>query len=175
MRRIGPALLAATLALAAPAARAQSEMELYMQEGNRMLDAHRDELRQYAQLAGQAIKDKDFRTARKYAQQLTRGDPKRAEAWLILGAAQLGLEDWSAARGTYSTAVRLAPDSPEAHGGLGVAYARTRDARAQQQLAWFATTQAACGTCWQSRDLARFRTDVESAVAVAASTAPPAR
>lgn len=174
MRRWGPAMLM-TIALGAPAAHAQSEMEMYMQEGNRMLDAHRDELRQYAQLAAQAIKDKDYRTARKYAQQLTRGDPKRAEAWLILGAAQLGLEDWSAARGTYTTAVRLSPDSPEAHGGLGVAYARTRDAKAQQQLAWFASAQTACGTCWQARDLARFRTDVESAITLSASVSPAAR
>jgi cytochrome c-type biogenesis protein CcmH/NrfG len=175
MRRIGILVLAA--ALAAGAADAQSEMEIYQQQGDRLLGANREDLQQNAQLAARALKARDFRTARKYAQVVTRGDPKRVESWLLLGAAQVGLEDWKAARGTYTTAVRVGPGNAEAHAGLGVAYARTNDLKAQVQLAWLAQAATACGSCWQAGELAKFRRDVESAIALAAgpASAGPAR
>ena len=179
MRRIGIGVLAAALmAGAAPSALwAQSEMEIYQQQGDRLLSANREDLQQNALLSTQALKAKDYRTARKYAQVVTRGDPKRVESWLLLGAAQIGLGDWTRARGTFTTAVRVGPGNAEAHAGLGVAYARTNDAKAQTQLAWLSAQIAACGTCWQAGQLARFRSDVESAIALAAgpASAAPAR
>jgi cytochrome c-type biogenesis protein CcmH/NrfG len=168
MRPVGVAIAVAVLIGAAPVW-AQSEMELYQQQGDRLLNASREGIEQNVMLATRALRAKDFKTARKYAQAVTRADPKRGQAWLLLGAAQIGLEDFKAARGTYTTAVRLAPGDPEAHAGLGVAFARTRDAKAQVQLAWLATKAQACGKCWQAPQLAKFKSDIESAIAVAAN------
>ena len=165
MRRIGIGVLAAALmAGAAPSALwAQSEMEIYQQQGDRLLSANREDLQQNALLATQALKAKDYRTARKYAQVVTRGDPKRVESWLLLGAAQIGLQDFKAARGTFTTAVRLSPIDPEAHAGLGIALARTKDPRATEQLAWLAAKAQACtGQC---AGLTKFKSEVETAIA----------
>jgi cytochrome c-type biogenesis protein CcmH/NrfG len=169
MRRIGIGVLAA--ALVAGGASAQSEMEQVQQAGDRLLSASREDLQQNAQLASQALRNKDFKTARKYAEAVTRGDPKRVESWLLLGAAQIGLQDWKRARGTYTTAVRVGPGNAEAHAGLGVAYARTNDPKAQAQLAWLGQAASACGSCWQAADLAKFRGSVEAAIAIAAAPA----
>ena len=85
------------------------------------------------------------------------------------GVAQVGLQDWKAARGTYTTAVRLWPVDPEAHAGLGVALAKTKDPKATVQLAWLTTQVQACkGAC---AGLAKYKSDVESAIAVAAKGA----
>ena len=170
MRPVGVAIAVAVLIGAAPVW-AQSEMELYQQQGDRLLNASREGIEQNVMLATRALWAKDFKTARKYAQAVTRADPKRGQAWLLLGAAQIGLEDFKAARGTYTTAVRLSPGDAEAHAGLGVAFARTHDAKAQVQLTWLAAKAQECGKCWQASDLARFRSDIESAIAVAAKDA----
>jgi len=170
MRRIGMAIVVAAL-VGAPPVWAQSEMEIYQQQGDRLLTNSREGIEQNVMLATRALRAKDFKTARKYAQSVTRADPKRGQAWLLLGAAQMGLEDFKAARGTYTTAVRLSPGDPEAHAGLGVAFARTKDAKAQAQLDWLATKAADCGKCWQASQLAKFKSDIESAIAVAAKGA----
>jgi cytochrome c-type biogenesis protein CcmH/NrfG len=169
--RIGVVAMATALACAPVGASAQSEMEQVQQAGDRLLNANREDLQQNAQLATRALKAGDFRAARKYAQTVTRGDPKRVEAWLLLGAAQIGLQDWRAARGTYTTAVRVGPGNAEAHAGLGVAYARTSDPKARTQLAWLAQAASACGSCWQAADLAKFHRNVEAAIAIAAAPA----
>jgi cytochrome c-type biogenesis protein CcmH/NrfG len=165
MKHIGSAMLAAALICAAPAW-AQSEMEIFQQTADSLIANHREITQQNIDRATKALQAKDYKTARKYAQTVTRADPKRIEAWLMLGAAQLGLEDWKGARGTYTTAVRLQPVDPEAHAGLGVALARTKDPRATQQLAWLDAKAQACGaTCAR---IAKLKSDVETAIAEAA-------
>ena len=170
MRSVGVAIVVAVLMGAAPVW-AQSEMEIYQQQGDRLLTNSREGIEQNVMLATQALRQKDFKTARKYAQAVTRADPKRGQAFLLLGAAQIGLKDFKGARGTYTTAVRLSPGDPEAHAGLGVAMARTKDAKAQTQLDWLAAKAAECGKCWQAAQLAKFKSDIESALAVAAKGA----
>lgn len=172
MRRVGVAIvMAALMGAGGGPVWAQSEMEIYQQQGDRLLTNTREGIEQGVMLATQALRAKDFKTARKYAQAVTRADPKRGQAFLLLGAAQIGLEDFKAARGTYSTAVRLSPGDPEAHAGLGVAMARTQDAKAQAQLDWLAAKAQECGKCWQASQIAKFKTDVESAIALAAKGA----
>ena len=168
MQRIGLALLAAAIA-GGPAAAQNSEMENFTAGANQLREENREVVQRNIDVATKALQAKDYATARRYAQPVTRADPKRLEAWLLLGAAQLGLEDWSRARISYTTAVRLTPGSPEARAGLGVALARTGDPKAQAQLAWFDEKLHACGACDQAVQLKKFRADVEAAIAVGAA------
>lgn len=165
MRRVSLALLAAAV-LAAPPVWAQSEMEIYQQTGDGLLANHREALQQNIDRATRALQAKDYVGARKAANAVTRADPKRIEAWRMLGAANIGLQDWKRARAAYAQAIRLYPADPEARAGLGVAMAKTRDPGAQEQLAWLSEKAAACGArCVQ---LAKYKSDVESAIAEAA-------
>lgn len=162
MRRIG-LVMAAALVIAGPAW-SQSETELYESGANALAGAQRDVIQENIARATRALQAKDYKTARKYAQSVTRADPKRIESWLLLGAAQQGLEDWKGARITYTRAVRMAPVHPEARAGLGVAYARTADPKATVQLAWIDARLKECAGCWQSGQLAKFKADVETAI-----------
>ncbi|MBL8554898.1 MAG: tetratricopeptide repeat protein [Phenylobacterium sp.] len=165
MRRIGFAVLAAALLGAAPAFAQNSETEMYEAGANAMAGAQREVTQRNIDMATRALREKDYAKARKYAQPVTRADPRRVESWLLLGTAQQGLKDWSGARRTYTTAVRLARDNAEAQAGLGVAYARTGDPKAATQLAWIAAKVRECGGCWRAGQLARFKTDIETALA----------
>lgn len=172
MRRIGLALLAAMfLAGAAPAFAQNSETEMYEAGANAMAGAQREVTQRNIDMATRALREKDYAKARKYAQPVTRADPKRIESWLLLGTAQQGLKDWSGARKTYTTAVRLARDNAEAQAGLGIAYARTNDPKASTQLAWVTAKVQECGGCWRASQLAKFRTDIETAIAEQAQPA----
>lgn len=162
MRRLGLVVLAVAL-LAGPAW-SQSETELYEGGANAMAGAQREVTQRNIDVATKALREKDYKTARKYAQSVTRADPKRVEAWLLLGSAQQGLQDWKGARTTYTTAVRLYPSHPEARAGLGIAYARTGDPKAAVQLAWLDAKLRECGTCYQSAQLAKFKADIETAI-----------
>jgi cytochrome c-type biogenesis protein CcmH/NrfG len=162
MRKVGLVVLAAAL-MAGPAW-SQSETELYEGGANAMAGAQREVTQRNIDVATRALRDKDYKTARKYAQSVTRADPKRVEAWLLLGSAQQGLQDWKGARTTYTTAVRLHPTHPEARAGLGVAYARTGDPKAAVQLAWLDGKLRECGSCYQSGQLAKLKADVETAI-----------
>jgi len=170
MRQIGLLVLAAALIGAAPAF-AQSETEQFQEGGSAMLAAQREVTQRNIDMATKALQAKDYKTARKYAQSVTRADPKRIESWLLLGAAQQGLEDWQGARATYTRAVRMVPSHPEARAGLGVAYARTADPKATVQLAWLDAKLKECAGCWQASQLTKFRTDIEIAIR---ETPPPA-
>ena len=169
MRQIG--LLVFAAALVAGPALAQSETELYEGGGTALLAAQREVTQRNIDMATQALRAKDYKTARKYAQSVTRADPKRIESWLMLGAAQQGLADWKGARSTYTRAVRMVPSHPEARAGLGVAYARTADPKATVQLAWIDAKLKECAGCWQASQLAKFKTDIETAIR---ETPPPA-
>lgn len=170
--RLGAAGLgAAALAAAAPAAagghfEAVLEIERYVSGGNQLLAAQREATQLNIEGATNALQAKDYARARKYARLVTRQDPKRVEAWLLLGAAQQGLGDWKGARSTYTTAVRISPRHPEARAGLGIAYARTSDPRATVQLAWLSQQAQACGgTCRQADQLKRLTADLEAVLA----------
>jgi len=169
VRRFGGAVLALALAGATPAA-AQSEMEQVSALSGQLSANQIEVVQQNIYRATQALRAKDYPTARKYAQSVTRADPKRIEAWLLLGMAQQGLQDWKRARGTYTTATRVAPDNAEARAGLGVAMAMTNDPKATVHLNWLATKQQQCGACGQSSQLAKLRGDVEQAIATGLRT-----
>lgn len=168
MRRFGCVVAALALAGAAPAC-AQSEMEIYQATGDRMLEAHREVTQRNINEATKALNARDYKSASQYAQAVTRADPKRIEAWLLLGAAQIGLQDWKRASRAYTTAVRLSPIDPKARGGLGVSLARLRDPKAQQQLDWFTSRSQTCGA--RCADLVRYKAEVEAAMAEAAKAA----
>jgi cytochrome c-type biogenesis protein CcmH/NrfG len=170
MRRIGLAILAvAALGASHAAAQGNNDSMLLELGANQLSDAQREATQRNIDRATRALRDKDYATARKYAQPVTRADPKRIEAWLMLGAAQLGLEEWGKARTAYTTALRITPGHPEARAGLGVAMAKSKDPRATVQLAWFDEKLQACGqTCPQAAQLAKLRNDVQSAIAEAA-------
>ncbi|MBX3484186.1 tetratricopeptide repeat protein [Phenylobacterium sp.] len=173
MRRIGLAVLAAAvIGAAAPAVAQNSETEMFEAGANAMAGAQREVTQRNIDVATRALREQDYAKARRYAQPVTRADPKRVESWLLLGAAQQGLKDWSGARKTYTTAVRLARDNPEARAGLGVAYARTNDPKAATQLAWVAAKVQDCGGCWRAGQLAKFQADIETAIAEQAKPAP---
>lgn len=161
MRWIG---LAVAAALVAGPAWSQSETELYEGGANALAGEQREVTQRNIDAATRALQAKDYKTARRYAQPVTRADPKRIESWLLLGAAQQGLLDWKGARATYTTAVRLVPNHPEARAGLGIALARTSDPKATVQLAWLDAKLKACGGCWQAGQLAKFKSDVETAI-----------
>ena len=122
-------------------------------------------LQRNATLASRALATGEFTKARQYAQTVTRGAPKRLEGWLMLGAAQNGLKAWKDAAKSYRTAVRLAPASVDAHGGLGVALARSGDAGAAEELSWLTTAARACST--NCALIAKQKSDVEAALAAA--------
>jgi len=162
-------LVAAGVIAASPAAaqnfEAVLEVERYVNGGNDMLARHRQQTQRNIDLATKALQAKDYPRAVKYARAVARQDPKRIEAWLMLGAAQQGIQDWKGARKSYTTAVRLSPKHPEARAGLGIAYARTADPRATVQLAWLTEQAQACGgRCPQAAELTALKRDVEAAL-----------
>jgi cytochrome c-type biogenesis protein CcmH/NrfG len=168
MRAIAMVVTAA-LACAAPGWAQQSEENTFSSIANQQQYDQREVTQHNIDQATSALRIKDYKTARKYAQPVTRADPKRIEAWLLLGTAQLGLQDYQGARKTYTTAVRLSNLDPEARAGLAIAYARTKDPKATVQLAWLNEKIAACaGRCAQAAQLTRLKTDVELALAEAA-------
>jgi cytochrome c-type biogenesis protein CcmH/NrfG len=170
MRWVGLMVVAA---VAAGPAWSQSETELYEGGGTALLAAQREVTQRNIDMATKALQAKDYKTARKYAQPVTRADPKRVESWLLLGAAQQGLQDWKGARTTYTTAVRMFPSHPEARAGLGIALGRTSDPKATVQLAWLDAKVKECAGCWQAGQLSKFKTDVEAAIREGAT--PPAK
>ena len=162
MSRIAIALIALALTLAAPAHAQQSEMENLQAGGDALLANHRETTQYSIDRATQALQARDYRTARRFASSVVRADPKRIESWKLLGTAQIGLQDWSGARMSYTRAVRIIPGDLESRAGLGVALARTNDPQAQEQLTWFTTKAQACTS--DCALLIRFKAEVEAAL-----------
>ena len=173
MSRIATILIALALAAAAPACAQQSEMENLQAGGDALLTDHREATQFNIDKASQALKAGDFKTARRYASLVVRADPKRIEAWRLLGSAQIGLQDWNGARRSYTNAVRITPADPESRSGLGVALARANDPKAQDQLAWLTAKVEACTS--NCGTLARYRREVEVAVAAVAGPSTATR
>ena len=97
--------------------------------------------------------------------------PNNPEAWLLFATARSGLSDWKGARRGFDKAVRFAPDSINAHRGLGVALGNLKDSKAQGELSWLQARAQACGGC---SDAAALKAAVD-AVTAAMGTAPSAQ
>ena len=167
MSRTAIALIALAMIAAAPAHAQQSEMENLQAGGDALLANHRETTQYSINRATQALQARDFKTARRFASSVVRADPTRMESWKLLGAAQIGLQDWSGARRSYTSAVRITSGDPESRAGLGVAMAHLNDPKAREQLTWLSAKVAACtSNCAQ---LTRFRAEIESAVTAAAN------
>ena len=160
------AIVLCVLALATAAAAQQSEMENLQAGGDALLANHRETTQYSIDRATRALQARDFKAARRFASSVVRADPKRIESWRLLGAAQIGLQDWNGARRSYANAVRITPGDPESRSGLGVAMAHTNNPRAEEQLAWLSAKVAACTS--NCAPLRGFKAEVESAITAAA-------
>ncbi|OYU69323.1 MAG: hypothetical protein CFE28_04475 [Alphaproteobacteria bacterium PA2] len=97
--------------------------------------------------------------------------PNNPEAWLLFATARSNLSDWKGARRGFDKAVRFAPESIDAHRGLGVALGKLKDPKAQVELSWLQGKAQACGGC---TDAAALKAAVE-AVTAAMGAAPSAQ
>jgi len=165
MSRTAATLILTAMMAAAPAYAQQSEMENLQAGGDALLANHRETTQYSIDRATQALQARDYKTARRFASSVVRADPKRIESWKLLGAAQIGLQDWSGARRSYTGAVRITPGDPESRAGLGVALANLNDPRAQEQLIWLTARVAACTS--NCAAIVRFKADVENALKAA--------
>jgi len=156
-------LFAATPSLAQTMAVIE-ELERLQAEGTNLAQMHRVATQDKIDRATRALRDHDYKAAHKFAAAVTQADPNRVEAWLLLGASQMGLQDWKRARASYLRALRIWPAHPQAHAGLGVAMARSKDPRAAVQLAWFDDQLRACGGCYRAAELTKFKGEVQAAI-----------
>jgi cytochrome c-type biogenesis protein CcmH/NrfG len=166
MSRFAAALIAGALAATAPAHAQQSEMENLQAGGDALLANHRETTQHSIDRATQALQARDYKTALRFARTVVRADPKRIESWKLLAAAQIGLQDWSGARRSYTSAVRITPGDPESRSGLGVAMAHLFDPKAHDQLTWLTAKVAACTV--NCAPVTRFKAEVETAISAAA-------
>lgn len=120
-----------------------------------------------------ALKASKYKDAAAAAEHVTDAVPKNPDAWRLLGAAKAGSNDWKGSRRAYERAVKLSPDDPTGHAGLGLALANLKDAKAQAELEWLKAKAQACGdSCPDSARLKTLSTAVESALAPADAAAP---
>ena len=127
-----------------------------------------------------AMRAQQYRQAATTAGRLTQVAPKNPDAWRLLGAAHAGQENWKGSRRAFERALKLLPDDPAAHAGLGLALANLGDPGARAELDWLLARSSACGdTCPDAQRLLRYAASVEDAIrarfaaATAASTAAP--
>ncbi len=73
------------------------------------------------------LEARDYREAEAQLKQAVGQRPDMANAWMWLGAAQMGLKHAGDAAGSYRHALRLEPESEHAHLGLGMALRRAGD------------------------------------------------
>ena len=112
-----------------------------------------------------AMKAHQFKQAALTAGHVTQVAPKNADGWRLLGAAHAGEEKWQGSRLAFERALKLVPDDPAAHAGLGLALANLGDAKAQRELDWLRARADACGTsCPDAGRLQRYAAGVEGAL-----------
>lgn len=131
-----------------------------------------DPAQEYAKAIA-ALNARDYKAAARSAQRVTDAVPQNLDGWKLLGAAQTGAENWKGAKRAYERAVKMAPDDLGARGGLGLALARLKDPKAQDQLAWLKAKAGACGAGCDAGLLRNLTAEVEKALAL--PTAPSAR
>ncbi|MGH6967389.1 MAG: tetratricopeptide repeat protein, partial [Myxococcota bacterium] len=112
-----------------------------------------------------AIQARQFKQAAVAAGHVTQAAPKNPDGWRLLGAAHAGDENWKGSRRAYERAVKLLPDDPTAHAGLGLALANLGDPGARAELEWLWARSSACGdTCPDAQRLQRYAASVEDAM-----------
>ena len=120
-----------------------------------------------------ALQASKYSDAAEAASHVTDAVPKNPDAWRLLGAAKAGSNDWKGSRRAYEKAVKLTPEDPAGHAGLGLALANLKDAKAQAELDWLKAKSQACGgACADAARLKALSTAVESAMAPPAASAP---
>jgi Flp pilus assembly protein TadD len=120
-----------------------------------------------------AMKASDYKKAASAASHVTDAVPTNPDAWRLLGAARAGENDWKGSRKAYERAVKLAPDDPSTHAGLGLALANLKDPKAQGELDWLrAKAQACAGSCADADKLKGFTDEVQSALGPTPDGAP---
>jgi len=127
-----------------------------------------------------AMKAQQFKQAAVAAGHVTQAAPKNPDGWRLLGAAQAGAGNWKGSRRAFERALKLLPEDPAAHAGLGLALANLGDPKARVELDWLLARSSACGdTCPDAQRLQRYAVGVEGAIrapaaaATAASAAAP--
>jgi Flp pilus assembly protein TadD len=124
-----------------------------------------------------AMKARQFKQAALAAGRVTQVAPRNPDGWRLLGAAHAGEENWQGSRRAFERALKLAPNDPAAHAGLGLALANLSDAKAQHELDWLRARAGACGaSCPDAERLQRYAAAVEGALqapATAPATAAP--
>jgi Flp pilus assembly protein TadD len=120
-----------------------------------------------------ALKVNDYKKAATAAGHVTDAVPTNPDAWRLLGAAKAGANDWKGSRKAYERAVKLAPEDPSTHAGLGLALANLKDPKAQAELDWLkAKVQACSDICSEGAKLKGLADAVQSAMAPADPAAP---
>ena len=116
-------------------------------------------------LAIRALRAKDYRFAANAADTVVQVSPGSVYAWQLLGVALAGRADWRGSGRAYARAVRLSPDNPVNHAGLGLALANQKDPAARGELEWLQARARACGDgCPDSARLKALTSSVQSAL-----------
>jgi len=119
-----------------------------------------------------ALNGQNYKDAEKAFKRVVEAAPTSAEAWRLLGVANLAQNDFKGAKRAYEKAVKHGPDDIAARQGLGLSLAGLKDAKVQEQLDWLKAKSDACaGTCGDAAALKAALTAVESAKAAAPSAA----
>jgi len=119
-----------------------------------------------------ALKSNNYKDAARAASHVTEQVPTNPDGWRLLGAAKAGTNDWKGSRNAYEKAVKLTPDDPGSHAGLGLALANLKDPKAQAEADWLKAKAQACGdSCPDAARLKTFSGAVESAMNPAAAGA----
>jgi Flp pilus assembly protein TadD len=120
-----------------------------------------------------ALKANNYKQAATAASHVTDAVPTNPDAWRLLGAAKAGDNDWKGSRRAYEKAVKLAPNDPATHAGLGLALAKLKDPKAQGELDWLKAKADGCGDgCADQAKLKDYSQAVKDAMAPADATAP---
>lgn len=122
-----------------------------------------------------AMKAQQFRQAALAAGHVTQVAPQNPDGWRLLGAAHAGEENWKGSRRAFERALKLIPDDPAAHAGLGLALANLGDPKAREQLDWLLARATVCGdTCPDAQLLQRYAAGVAGAIRAPAAAATAA-
>ena len=120
-----------------------------------------------------ALKANNYRDAARAAGHVTDIVPTNPDGWRLLGMAKAGDNDWKGSRRAFERAVKLKPEDPSAHAGLGLALANLKDPKAQAEADWLKSKVQACGdSCPEAAQLKSLSSTVESAMAPPAAGAP---
>jgi Flp pilus assembly protein TadD len=114
-----------------------------------------------------ALNGQKYKEAERAFGRVVEAVPKNAEAWRLLGTANVAQNDFKGAKRAYERAIKLEPDSIQARRGLGISLGALKDAKAQEQLDWLKAKAQACGACAEAGSLKDATTAVENAMAAA--------